>query len=107
VPGAVVMAPVPLGLLIAAFLWVNEFPDYEADKSAGKKTLVVRLGKERAVWCFLAIQVVAFIVMLLLRHLGLSGWLLLGEIGLIPAVPAVLRMLRKPKTQRSFCRSRS
>ena len=42
------LAALPLGLLIAGFLWVNEFPDYAADKSAGKKTLVVRLGRERA-----------------------------------------------------------
>jgi 1,4-dihydroxy-2-naphthoate octaprenyltransferase len=39
---------VPLGLLIAAFLWVNEFPDHRADASAGKRNLVVRLGPQRA-----------------------------------------------------------
>ncbi len=34
-PGAA-FAALPLGLLIAAFLWVNEFPDYSADRGAGK-----------------------------------------------------------------------
>lgn len=38
----------PLGLLIAAFLWVNEFPDYTADVQASKKNLVARLGRRRA-----------------------------------------------------------
>ena len=45
---AVVWASLPLGVLIAAFLWLNEFPDYEADRGASKRNLVVRLGKRRA-----------------------------------------------------------
>ena len=46
--GTVVWASLPLGIFIAAFLWINEFPDYDADLSAGKRNLVVRLGKHRA-----------------------------------------------------------
>ena len=46
--GAVVWASLPLGVFIAAFLWVNEFPDHDADRGAGKRNLVVRLGKHRA-----------------------------------------------------------
>ncbi len=42
------MASLPVGLLITAVLWVNEIPDYEADKQVGKNTLVVKLGKKRA-----------------------------------------------------------
>lgn len=44
----VIWASVPLGIFIAAFLWVNEFPDHDADRGAGKNNLVVRLGKQRA-----------------------------------------------------------
>ena len=44
----VLWVSLPLGLCIAAFLWVNEFPDYQADLGAGKRNLVVRLGKLRA-----------------------------------------------------------
>ncbi|HUT32001.1 MAG TPA: prenyltransferase [Planctomycetota bacterium] len=39
----------PAGLLVAAILLINEFPDREADAAAGKRTLVVRLGPRRAV----------------------------------------------------------
>lgn len=42
------LAAVPLGLMIANVLYINEFPDYNADKEAGKKHLVVRLGKAKA-----------------------------------------------------------
>ena len=46
--GAVFGASLPLGLLIGAFLSINEFPDYEADLRHGKLTLVARLGRPRA-----------------------------------------------------------
>ena len=39
----------PVGLLVMLILLVNEVPDYEADKAAGKKTLVVRMGRTGAV----------------------------------------------------------
>jgi len=39
---------IPVGILIALVLFINEFPDYDADKSVGKKTLVVILGKRNA-----------------------------------------------------------
>jgi len=44
----VLLASIPLGILVSAILWINEFPDYNADKKVGKKTLVVRLGKKKA-----------------------------------------------------------
>ena len=40
----------PIGFLVAAILYINQFPDYEADKAVNKKHLVVRLGKRRAVY---------------------------------------------------------
>ena len=42
-------ASIVIGLLIAAVLYINEFPDYVADKAVGKNTLVVVMGRERAV----------------------------------------------------------
>lgn len=44
-----VVVSIPIGVLVAAILYVNELPDYEADRSAGKRHLVVILGKARAV----------------------------------------------------------
>lgn len=38
----------PYALLVAAILYVNQFPDARADAAAGKRTLVVRLGAARA-----------------------------------------------------------
>jgi 1,4-dihydroxy-2-naphthoate octaprenyltransferase len=41
---------IPVGLLTAAILWINQFPDIEADRETGKYNLVVMLGRERARW---------------------------------------------------------
>lgn len=43
-----VLLSIPLGLVIANILIINEYPDYEADKAGGKRNLVVRLGKKKA-----------------------------------------------------------
>lgn len=48
-----VTASLPVALLVAAILYINEFPDYRADKVVGKNNLVVRLGKEKAVVGFI------------------------------------------------------
>ncbi|MFH1258543.1 MAG: 1,4-dihydroxy-2-naphthoate octaprenyltransferase [Elusimicrobiota bacterium] len=49
----VVIAALPVTLLITAVLYINEFPDYLADKVVGKNNLVVRLGREKAVWGYI------------------------------------------------------
>jgi len=43
-----IIASVPTALLIAAVLYINEFPDFNADRDSGKRTIVVRLGRARA-----------------------------------------------------------
>ena len=57
-------ASIPIALLITAVLYINEFPDYVADKGAGKKTLVVVLGRERAVGGYIALVVAAYATIL-------------------------------------------
>lgn len=48
-PFKVFLASIPVGILIALVLFINEFPDYPADKAVNKRTLVVMLGKKKAV----------------------------------------------------------
>lgn len=43
-----VVASIPVGLLIAGVLYINEFQDAPADGAVGKDHLVVRLGRRRA-----------------------------------------------------------
>jgi len=41
-------ASLPMAGFAAAILYINQFPDFEPDRSAGKRNWVVRLGRERA-----------------------------------------------------------
>lgn len=41
-------ASLPMAGLAAAILYINQFPDFEADRAAGKRNWVVRLGREQA-----------------------------------------------------------
>jgi 1,4-dihydroxy-2-naphthoate octaprenyltransferase len=83
-----------LGLLVAAFLWINEFPDYRADKQAGKNNLVVRLGPHKAALCYVTIIATGYtwLVLAAIKFPGGAG-LLWGLAGAIPAVFSAWRLL--------------
>ncbi len=42
------LVSIPVAIMIALVLYINEFPDYIADRDANKRTLVVRLGRKNA-----------------------------------------------------------
>jgi len=52
--GALWASLVP-GFLIMALAVVNAIPDYHQDRLVGKRNLVVRLGRRRGVWLYLAL----------------------------------------------------
>jgi 1,4-dihydroxy-2-naphthoate polyprenyltransferase len=88
---ALVLA-VPVGLLAAAILVVNNVRDLETDRRAGKRTLAVRLGRGRARALYAGMVYGAFVCVPLPWLLGsdvLSAWLLLALAALPLAVPAV------------------
>jgi 1,4-dihydroxy-2-naphthoate octaprenyltransferase len=81
---------VPVGLLAAAILVVNNVRDIETDRRAGKRTLAVRLGRERTRTMYLAITLGAFVVAPLPWALGsMNAWLLLPWLSAPLAVRAV------------------
>jgi 1,4-dihydroxy-2-naphthoate octaprenyltransferase len=50
------------GLLIMALAVVNAIPDYQQDRLVGKRNLVVRLGRRRAVALYLGLSAAALVV---------------------------------------------
>ena len=56
-------ASIPIGLLIAAVLYINEFPDYAADKKVAKKTVVAVVGQARAAMGYVALLVAAYMIL--------------------------------------------
>jgi 1,4-dihydroxy-2-naphthoate polyprenyltransferase len=85
---------VPVGLLAASILVVNNVLDLETDRRAGKRTLAVRLGRPRTRTVFGLMVYAAFLTAPLPWILGaLSAWLLLPLV-LLPAAVALVRLVR-------------
>ena len=64
------LAGIPIGFLIAAVVYMNEFPDYDSDKATGKNTLIVALGPERARAGYVALITSAFVSIVILAFNG-------------------------------------
>lgn len=53
------VAGLPYALLVTNLLYINQFPDREADATAGKRHWVVRLGPRLARWGYLLVALIA------------------------------------------------
>jgi len=92
---ALVLA-VPVGLLASAILVVNNVRDLETDRRAGKRTLAVRMGRERTRVLYVAMVAGGFVTAQLPWLLGgLSPWLLVALL----AVPLALPVVRTVRTR--------
>jgi 1,4-dihydroxy-2-naphthoate polyprenyltransferase len=86
----VVIASLPLGLIIANVLWINQYPDYEADLQGGKMNGVVRLGKKKGVTVYAVLFGLAYLFLLILAVFSKNILWLLPLISIPPAIKAVL-----------------
>jgi 1,4-dihydroxy-2-naphthoate octaprenyltransferase len=84
----------PLGLLSAAILYINQFSDYEPDKAAGKQTLIVKLGPEKAVRGYYLLQGSAFALIIVTSVLGIIPRLSLVCLVALPVALNAARLLR-------------
>lgn len=83
---ALVLFSLPVSVWVAAILLINEVPDIEADAACGKRTLPVRLGLLGTSRLYLAIQALAFAIIVALT--------VLGDLPLLaPLAPAGLMLL--------------
>lgn len=64
----VLFACIPSGILVCNLLYLNEFPDVEADKIGKRKTLPIILGKDRAAILYSALTLLVYV------------WIILGVI---------------------------
>ncbi len=93
-PWQAFVCAVPVGLLASAILVVNNVRDLETDRRAGKRTLAVRLGRERTRLLYAAMLGGAFVCAPLPWLLGsMEAWLLLPWLT-IPLALALIRVVR-------------
>lgn len=85
----VVLISLPLSFLITNVLWINQFPDYEADMKANKRNWVVRLGKEKSVGVYAMLFAFSYISFILISIILKNYFFLLGFITLPLTISAV------------------
>lgn len=86
-------ASLPIGILIALILYVNEIPDRHGDAIAGKRTLPVRLPRETVIRGY---AVCAWVAFALIAAGALLGWMPRATLIALAAaalVPGVIRGL--------------
>ena len=85
---------VPVGLLASAILLVNNFRDVDTDRRAGKRTLAVRIGRERTRVLYATIVYGAFLLAPVTWLFGpTTAWVLLPWLTL-PLAARVVRIVR-------------
>jgi 1,4-dihydroxy-2-naphthoate polyprenyltransferase len=85
---------VPVGLLAAAILLVNNIRDVDTDRRAGKRTLAVRLGRERARTLYAVLVLSAFPIALVPWVAGSLGLTLLLVLAALPLAFPLIRIVR-------------
>ncbi|MBV9213026.1 MAG: 1,4-dihydroxy-2-naphthoate polyprenyltransferase [Actinobacteria bacterium] len=87
---------VPIGLLAAAILVVNNVRDIDTDRRAGKRTLAVRLGRPRARRLYAVMLAVAFLSPVAVAAAGGLSWYVLLP---LLAAPMALPLVRAVGTR--------
>ena len=64
------LAGIPIGLLVAAIVYINQFPDHDGDKATGKNNLVVVFGPEKARIGYVFLVVSAFVSIIVMALNG-------------------------------------
>jgi len=79
-----ILGGIVVGVLSSLVLFIASFPDYDADKSKGRKNLVIVVGKEKATSLFWVFPVISYSVIILGISIGVFPILSLITLFSIP-----------------------
>ncbi len=85
------VASIPIALLVALILYVNEIPDRRGDAQAGKRTLPVRFSRSAVITGYRVAAAAAFAT-LVIGVVG--GWLPIPALLMLATIPLALRVSR-------------
>ncbi len=91
---APLLLSIPIGLLSAAILVVNNLRDIDTDRRAGKRTLAVRLGRERTRGLYAAMIALSYLLLPLVLLAGNRWAPALAALASAPLAVAPLRAVR-------------
>ena len=88
-----------VGILSATVLFINSFPDYEADKSKGRRTLAIMLGRKTASVIFPIFIIAAYVLIAVGIFFGLTKIYSLICFASVPfAIKSVLQLRKEPES---------
>ncbi len=86
-----IYASIIVGLLILLVLFVNQFPDYEADKESGRRNIVVLVGREISSILFIIFLSLTYVILIVFIILQVLPYLsLITLLSLVFAVRAMI-----------------
>ena len=89
-----VIASLPIGFLIAAVLYINEYPDYNADKQSGKANILVRLGKEKGVMVYFTLMAATYVSIIISAGLGFIPPIAIISLATLPLALKAMKLVR-------------
>jgi 1,4-dihydroxy-2-naphthoate octaprenyltransferase len=89
-----VIASIPSAILVHNLLLLNEFPDVEADKKAGRKTLPITMGKKKASIIYSVLTIVVYLWIIGVAVVEQEPVLLIALLTLPFAIKAIQGALR-------------
>lgn len=94
---------IPIGLTIFNVIFLNEYPDYEADKATGKKNLLNRMGKEKGKFLYIIFSLLSSAAVLASPYWGIPFKIVYFYLPvLIISLFIVLMMLRNKHKEKKM-----
>jgi 1,4-dihydroxy-2-naphthoate octaprenyltransferase len=89
------VATLPMGIMLFSMITINEIPDYQEDKLAGKLTLVARYGKRSGIKLYIASWACTYAVIILGALSGVMPLLTLLALASMPLAFRSIGILRR------------
>ena len=89
------VATLPMGIMLFSMIVINEIPDYQEDRLAGKLTLVARYGKRSGIKLYIASWACTYAVIVFGALSGVMPLLTLLALSSTPLVFRSIRTLRR------------
>ena len=81
-----ILGGIVVGILSSFVLFITSFPDHDADKAKGRKTLVINLGKQKACTLFWVFPIIFYSVSIFAIIIGVFPIFCLIKLSTIPLV---------------------
>ena len=89
------LATLPLGIMLFSMITINEIPDYQEDKQAGKLTLVARYGKKTGANIYITSWIITYTLIIITSILQLITPIALISLASIPLVYRSIKRLKQ------------